>query len=1096
MSAKKQPLANNAPTEVQYPHYISNNPQGIDLFDGKSQERLAKAIAVHMTETDKNQEPVFSHLVGLEGKWGSGKSNVIKILEENLEGTYTFFPFDAWGNQEDLQRRSILELLTKHLITKGKLSGKTKMRVMKPEGEGKVAEIDCTWDEKLESLLSRKSYTRNITVPAVCDSTKWFVLALLAVGLVIAYLAVNKTGIWWVDILIAFSPLLVFTMGMLFTGSSWTKMFAMYNTEGRSDTTSYVISEQEPSVREFKEWMAEISKSLPKDEKLVIVFDNMDRLPSDKVRQFWSLIQTFFADDGYPNIWCIIPYDERHLAEVFAGNEEEKTVILKGFLGKTFPVVYRVPEPIVTDYKNIFDKLYRNAFGATVGDEDIETISRCYRHIHPEANVRDIITFVNNNVLLTKQWGEVISPISKAVYTLKSDEMLRNPFATTYDQGVAEKKKANTDEYILSNEFFSDFRKILSGNVDLNSMRSEISALVYGIDPCNADQIVVRRYIRNALSGKVKDVELNRYLDNPHFMLLLSEEVHSMEETDYVNAASLINKIVADTLSDADKNKLTGIWRFFARKYANSSTSIKVFTDYEHIVFGHARPDLAQKCATSFSQRLIDNKEVDGKQLFSQLSKLFDDGFAKALDPQTVCPTSIIEAKRFADYVLEAGNDYKRFPVKTDASQLNQIIEKSVDEESPYLEVLKLLKGDSDYSVAEVGEFAVQQLAHKKVGALTANNLIAIQRVFYDSFQNNLEANYITTLWQDAQSEAGRPAYDEIYTLKSIGIYEQLPEDERHVDILMQKVLFYTSTQKLFTDYLANTSIHFRRNLLKKMVEEKKHDSAPDCPEFIEHWQELVYNLGIDRKKLIQFADDWGYKHISEQEQSKSYFNLLSDVAWIDTLLEEDTPLAQELLTKCVAELTQQPIDQFVQANTFSHHKTSWNSALGRLIGTDYINSQNLGKLAELSTYLLDQVARHGAFNDPVWSCLLSKVEYSSISSKVNDIRNHILNGEQGYDMTPDKYKLLHGWLEQSGINTDNHCADSANQILAKVVDNIDCQAIILSSKEYYAPIITKSVATASALHTKLKKIVEEQSETGFAEYIRGIVHIEEKGKN
>ncbi len=1088
MSAKKQSLANNTPTLLQYPRFISNTPKGIDLFEGKSQERLAKAIATHITETDTNDVSVFSRLIGLEGKWGSGKSNVIKILEENLEGSYTFFPFDAWGNQEDLQRRSILELLTKHLITKGKLSGKTKMRVMKPEGEGKVDEIDCTWDEKLESLLSRKSYTRDITVPAVNNSTKWFVLALLAMGLVIAYLAVNKTGIWWVDILIALSPLIVFTLGMLFTGSSWPKMFAMYNTEGRSDTTSYVISEQEPSVHEFKEWMAEISKSLPKDEKLVIVFDNMDRLPSDKVRQFWSLIQTFFADDGYPNIWCIIPYDERHLAEVFVGNEEEKTVLLKGFLGKTFPVVYRVPEPIVTDYKNIFDKLYRDAFGATVGDEDIETISRCYRHIHPEPNVRDIIAFVNNNVLLTKQWGEAISTIGKAVYTLKSEEMLRNPFATAYDKGVAEKKKATTDEYILSNEFFSDFRKILSGNVDLNSMRSEISALVYGIAPGNADQIVVRRYIRNALSGKVKDAKLNRYVDNPHFMLLLSEDVHSMEVTDYVNAASLIDKIVPDSLSDVDKNKLTGIWRFFARQYANSNTSIKEFTDYEHIVFGHARPDLAQKCANSFCQRLIGNKEVDGKQLFSQLAKLFDDAFAKTLDPQAVCPTSIIEAKRFADYVLEAGNDYKRFPVKSDASQLNQIIEKSVDKESPYLEVLRLLKDDSDYSVAEVGGFAVQQLAQKKAGALTANNLIAIQRVFYDSFQNNLEANYITTLWRDAQSEAGRPAYDEIYTLKSIGVYEQLPEDERHVEILVQKALFYTSTQKLFTDYLANTSIHFRRNLLKKMVVERKHDSTPDYPEFIGHWQDLVNNLGVERKDLVKFADDWGYKHISEQEKGKKYFTLLNDAGWIDTLLEEESPLSQELLNKCAAELIQQPINQFVQANTFSHPNTPWNTALGKLIDTNYINAQNLGSLTELAAYLLDHVAQQGAFNDKVWSKLLDKVEYASISSKINDIRNNILNGVQGYTMTPDKFKRLHTWLESSGINADNHCADSANQILAKVVDNLDCQTIILERGEYYAPIVSNTIETASALHTKLKKIVAEQPESDFAKFVMGVV--------
>lgn len=161
MSKKK--TIDEVPETVVYPQYISNHPKGEDLFEGKSQERLASAIAAHIEESDSCKTTTMSRLIGLEGKWGSGKSNALQILENKLKGAYTFFTFDAWGNQEDLQRRSILELLTKHLIVEKKLSGTTKMKVMKPEGEGKVEEIDCTWEQKLESLLSRKSYSRDIS---------------------------------------------------------------------------------------------------------------------------------------------------------------------------------------------------------------------------------------------------------------------------------------------------------------------------------------------------------------------------------------------------------------------------------------------------------------------------------------------------------------------------------------------------------------------------------------------------------------------------------------------------------------------------------------------------------------------------------------------------------------------------------------------------------------------------------------------------------------------------------------------------------------------------------------------------------------------
>ena len=76
------------PQQIQYPRFIQNKPCSIDKLDGGSQERLAKTIARHFRQNDSY-----------------------------------FFEYDAWGHQEDLQRRSILELLTSKLINDGILSG-------------------------------------------------------------------------------------------------------------------------------------------------------------------------------------------------------------------------------------------------------------------------------------------------------------------------------------------------------------------------------------------------------------------------------------------------------------------------------------------------------------------------------------------------------------------------------------------------------------------------------------------------------------------------------------------------------------------------------------------------------------------------------------------------------------------------------------------------------------------------------------------------------------------------------------------------------------------------------------------------------------
>jgi len=52
--------------EVKYPQYLSNKPGGENLFDGKSQERLARAISNHICAIDAAKDSVVSRLLG----WG------------------------------------------------------------------------------------------------------------------------------------------------------------------------------------------------------------------------------------------------------------------------------------------------------------------------------------------------------------------------------------------------------------------------------------------------------------------------------------------------------------------------------------------------------------------------------------------------------------------------------------------------------------------------------------------------------------------------------------------------------------------------------------------------------------------------------------------------------------------------------------------------------------------------------------------------------------------------------------------------------------------------------------------------------------------
>lgn len=72
----------------------------------------------------------------------------------------------------------------------------------------------------------------------------------------------------------------------------------MYKGKISEESTYEVISEKEPSSSQFKEWMHQLDGSIRDSKKVILVFDNMDRLPIAKVQEFWAAIHSFFAEES------------------------------------------------------------------------------------------------------------------------------------------------------------------------------------------------------------------------------------------------------------------------------------------------------------------------------------------------------------------------------------------------------------------------------------------------------------------------------------------------------------------------------------------------------------------------------------------------------------------------------------------------------------------------------------------------------------------------------------------------------------------------------------------------------------------------------
>lgn len=82
-------------SNIVTPKILQNVPVGGDEFDSKSQDHIAESIKNLIMNIDNEKTPI--RLIGIEGGWGTGKSNLVKILEKTEKPRLLFLPLRCLG---------------------------------------------------------------------------------------------------------------------------------------------------------------------------------------------------------------------------------------------------------------------------------------------------------------------------------------------------------------------------------------------------------------------------------------------------------------------------------------------------------------------------------------------------------------------------------------------------------------------------------------------------------------------------------------------------------------------------------------------------------------------------------------------------------------------------------------------------------------------------------------------------------------------------------------------------------------------------------------------------------------------------------------
>lgn len=401
-------------------NYISKAPCGKDLFVGKAHQKTAEQIAQKILDAKK------SLMIGIEGSWGSGKSNLITMIEKELyekgkgkAAKTIFFNYDVWGHQNDMLRRSILEELTSKVIQSS--------QTLSPQKREE-------WKQQLKDLMSQKRETSTKTIPKV--SAGILVLALMSILTPTCSKigeSLPKTyGAGW-DIAITVVPL-VFGLG--YAGYKFyrlekktvkaflNELLFLYQERTKEETTHEVVFSEEPSSSQFRKWMKDLDESL--QTHLILVFDNMDRLPASKVQEFWAAIHSFFSEEKYKHIRVIIPFDRKHIISAFRGEDGgDKRCYGNDFIDKTFDVVYRVAPPTLSNWKGYLSNQWKKAFGGGLSPE--HSITQIYDLLTESKTPREIIAFINDCVTTSETCSASIPDEYIALFIIGKHKINESP---------------------------------------------------------------------------------------------------------------------------------------------------------------------------------------------------------------------------------------------------------------------------------------------------------------------------------------------------------------------------------------------------------------------------------------------------------------------------------------------------------------------------------------------------------------------------------------------------------------------------------------------------------------------------------------------
>ena len=891
-------------TKLIQHNFLTNQPLGEDLFENKSQDKIADIISAKIINV-----PEFK-IIGIDGEWGSGKSNLVRLVEKKLENSHKFFVYDVWGHQEDEQRKSILVELTEFI--------KQQDDILK-KGNKKV------WDNNLKILLAKSKETTTINQPYLSVGFIFSLFSIVYVPTVNVFKDSLKDFFeieswFWKLVLVAFPIFIVLGIYIWNLIYNWFKKngfwksfkcsaeetFQVYTNKQKEETKIETISEDQPSVRDFQKWMEDINNDLEK--KLIIVFDNFDRLPKKHILNIWSSIHIFFAEKKYSNIKVIIPFDREHIQNAFKELNGIDSKFGDDYVNKTFDIVFRITLPIMSNWKKFFTEQWKKAFINTDEDE-LKLVIQVYEFLNRRITPREIISFINE-ILTVKLLDTNFKERYIAIFVLKKHEILNAPL-----------------QAITNLEYLKGLKSLYEND---NDFSKQLTAIIYHIDVENALELVYTQELKDSLIKN--DVEQFNVICQSEFV----DDIFNSVIADIEILENPI-KTLAELKKDSNLSKIyeNQAWKIFYQKVSALNLKIEKLK--------------IEEWQLKLLQNISDNRYLN--RLFQEYAKLINDenilDYAKLIDlikkelgdnrVSDLLNEKSVDAVAFLKLVEDKGENYSDYKLNGKQSDLDtHLSEMNIQDilELKHTKVLAQKFNLGNYNkhiknnlstFASGNNFQLANDTLIKIKENTKKNgdlkeILDDQSVYY-LYANNISSKLPIIDDLIAMRIAKGSMFNSSYSSQFDAILNS--EDENKVDKLASLLLYYVAYGDLLLKAKDFSSYPLFRKIILKMFVKTNFEKKANIIELIKNYQEIKSSLKIEDSSLLEEFNRW------ELDKSKLHINKLDDNFINDCFENQDLKISKDFIEKFNEEFKN--LDEEGYKEVFEEHSNIYSKYFQKL---------------------------------------------------------------------------------------------------------------------------------------------------------------------